>query len=176
MLDKSKIIWLYGRPCSGKTAIGHELINRLHDMGIPHFFLDGDELRHTVNNDLGFSAAHRFENIRRAAELACLIAKQKQATVVCAFITPLNDLRGLVKSVTEKHALPLHAYFINTSAEDCMRRDVKGHYKLAKEGRLTSFTGISSSFEEPEPVAPTLSTLEMSAIECANKILQETMN
>jgi len=175
VLDKGKIIWLYGRPCSGKTAIGNELINRLSAMGIPHFFLDGDELRSAVNSDLGFSAEHRFENIRRAAELACLIAKQKQAAVVCAFITPLNDLRELVKSVAEKHRLPLHAYFVNTAAEECMRRDAKGHYKLAKEGMLASFTGVSSSFEEPEPVAPMLSTPEMSTAECADKILQDLM-
>lgn len=173
MFDRGKIIWLYGRPCSGKTTLAAGLVKRLNERGIPHFFLDADELRATVNNDLGFGTEDRHENIRRAAEFACFIAKQKKATVVCALITPLSSLRELVKSVAEKYGLPLYLYFINTSVEECVRRDVKGHYKLAREGLLKSFTGISSSFEEPGPDDPALSTAKHSIDECVNQILAD---
>jgi len=140
-----RIIWLYGRPCAGKTTLCDRLSEIFNANGLPVITLDGDELRETINRDLGFSLEHRHENIRRASEIAGILAK-KGFYVLCSFVTPTIELRELVQDINRD--AELSQIYIKTSIEECTRRDVKGHYLKANNGGLPNFTGISSPFEE----------------------------
>ena len=146
-MQNGRVIWLYGRPCAGKTTIGKWLAVLLRSEGKEALTLDGDELRRGMNADLGFSEEDRRENIRRVAELAKVLSG-KGFDVVCSFVTPTRELRRLVEAVLT--GIELHLVFINTSFNVCMQRDIKGHYKKAREGKIIDFTGIGSPFEEPD--------------------------
>ncbi len=143
---QGRVIWLFGRPCAGKTTIGNRLAETLRNLNYPVITLDGDELRGTINRDLGFSADDRHENIRRSAEMARVLAK-KGIFVVCSFVTPTNKLRHLINEILPD--VPCELIFIDTSLEECKRRDTKGHYMQAQTGVINDFTGVGSPFEEP---------------------------
>ena len=131
-----------------------------------------DFLRTGLNRDLGFSMEDRHENIRRAAEMASFIALKGSTTVICAIIIPAKGLRDLAASIAERNGVPFFPVFIDTPLYECVRRDVKGHYKSASKGLMVQFTGISSTFEEPlenEMRIPMLNTIPA---ECAGMILQ----
>ncbi|MBW8333277.1 MAG: adenylyl-sulfate kinase [Prolixibacteraceae bacterium] len=146
-VGNGQIIWLFGRPCAGKTTISNRLAESLKADGTPVITLDGDELRATINRDLGFSLEDRYENIRRACELARIFSL-KNYHVVCSFVTPTIELRDLVLTINKDAKLSL--IYIKASVEECIRRDVKGHYREARNRTISDFTGISSPFEEPE--------------------------
>ena len=141
-----KVIWLFGRPCAGKTTIANQMAVILKAKDYPVITLDGDELRATINSDLKFTSEDRNENIRRSAEMAGILAR-KGFIVVCSFVTPTNLLRNLVCDILEH--VPLEMVYINSSLDECIRRDTKGLYRKAEAGVITDFTGIGSPFEEP---------------------------
>ncbi len=169
---KGKVIWLYGRPCSGKTTIGLELTNLLTQNEQKSILIDGDDLRNGLNRDLGFTIDDRFENIRRAAEMASFIASKENTVVICTFITPLKELRTLAQTIAQQKNIPFTAVYVDTPLELCMLRDVKGHYRSAASGKIHQFTGVSSPFEVPDPNDSCLSTVNQSPTDCARKIIE----
>lgn len=140
------VIWLYGRPCAGKTTIAGFMSEQLKNQGHQVVTLDGDELRNGMNADLGFSPEDRQENIRRTSELAKLLAS-KGKIVICSLVTPSRVLRNVIKNIVPEANLML--VFVDTSLEACIKRDVKGHYKKAFDGEIENFTGINAPFEGP---------------------------
>jgi adenylylsulfate kinase-like enzyme len=170
-ISSGRIIWLFGRPCSGKSTIGKKLEEILTGEGRNFFLIDADFLRSGLNNDLGYSLTDRFENIRRAAEMAAFIALKGNASVVCAFITPLAEMRELAQVIASRNGIPIHLVYVDTPLSECMLRDVKGHYHSAKTGRMDHFTGISSPFEEPGAGEQRIPTLDTTPEECARRII-----
>jgi adenylyl-sulfate kinase len=171
--SRGKIIWLYGRPCSGKTTLSSALAEVLKLEGKPVIILDGDELRFGINSDLGYSLTDRHENIRRVSEIAKILEGQGY-WVLCSFVTPTRSLRELVKKINYESDLIM--INIQASLEVCIKRDVKGHYLKAKMHNLTEFTGISSPFEEPLAFENTINTDNISIEEATQKCLGLIMN
>ena len=132
--------WLFGLPCSGKSTIAEGLI------GPTTVHLDGDYLRETLNEDLGFSKEDRTENLRRAAGVAQALNEQG-FDVVASFITPYREQREMIDDVVENLAF-VH---VHAPVEVCEERDVKGMYEQARDGEIENFTGVSDPFEEPDP-------------------------
>ncbi len=168
-----KVIWLYGRPCSGKTTLSSALAEVLKIEDKPVIILDGDELRFGINSDLGYSLTDRHENIRRVSEIAKILAGQGY-WVLCSFVTPTRELRELVRQINRESDLIM--INIQASLEVCIRRDVKGHYLKAKMHNLTEFTGISSPFEEPLEFENTINTDKISIGEATQKCMDLIMN
>jgi adenylyl-sulfate kinase len=141
-----RVVWFTGLSGSGKSTIANELERQLYDMGRHVYLLDGDNLRHGLCSDLGFSAADRTENIRRVAEVARLFA---DAGFIClaAFISPLRADRDRARSLLPKGHF-LEAY-LATPVDICRQRDPKGLYARADRGELTDFTGVSALYEPP---------------------------
>ena len=141
-----KSIWLTGLPGSGKTTLGKLLVQELQNKNISAILLDGDEIRAGINKDLGFSHSDREENIRRVAEISKIILKSGMSTVN-AFITPTEELRKLVKSIIPSDLVI--EVFLDAPLHICEKRDPKGMYRKAREGRIKNFTGVGSVFEPP---------------------------
>lgn len=152
------VLWFTGLPGSGKSTIAREVERRLFDLGCQTMLLEGDQLRHGLNGDLGFSASDRKENIRRVAELATLFFRQG-SVVVCTFVSPYSEDRDFARSLLpEERFLEI---FVDTPLEECERRDPKGLYARARKGEVSNMTGIDSSYqvpENPELRLPTLNT------------------
>ncbi len=140
------VIWLYGLSGSGKSTLATALEHRLFAEGFITAHLDGDNLRDGLNRGLGFSDADREENIRRASEVSKLFV---HSGVVClnSFITPREALRKMARTIIGDENL--HEVYIQCSFEACMKRDVKGLYRMAEEGKVPLFTGRESAFEPP---------------------------
>ncbi len=168
-----KVIWLFGLSGAGKSTIATEMSRLLQQQNILHVRLDGDEIRSTLNSDLGFSEADRRENIRRAAEMAKILVQQN-VLCICSFITPTRELRDKVRSVLQDNVVLI---LIDTAIEECARRDVKGLYKKAFNNEIPNFTGISAKFEYPdeEQDVVRIPTLNKTAEECAKSILEKCM-
>jgi bifunctional enzyme CysN/CysC len=150
---KGATVWLTGLSGSGKSTIGVALEELLVSRGIPAYMLDGDNLRHGLNGDLGFSEADRAENVRRAGEVACLFADAGMIAIV-PLISPYVADRERVRQRHEAGGLRFVEVFVDTPIEECERRDPKGLYKKARAGELPHFTGIDDPYEPP--VAPEL--------------------
>jgi len=148
---KSGLVWFTGLSASGKSTIAHAVEKELHDRGIRTYVLDGDNVRHGLNSNLGFSPEDRKENIRRIGEVAKLMA-DAGIVVFTAFISPYREDRDTVRTLFEGD----HFYevFVKCSLEECEKRDPKGLYKKARAGIIKNYTGISSPYEEP--LAPEL--------------------
>lgn len=144
--QKGIIIWMTGLSGSGKSTIANQLAETLAESNFFSIVLDGDELRKTLNKDLGFSEADRTENIRRAAELAKLLV-QKNIIVICSFITPLQKHRELAAEITGDRYFEV---FVDCPLWVCEQRDEKGLYRKARNHQITDFTGIDSPYETPE--------------------------
>ena len=140
------VIWLTGLSGSGKSTLANALNKKLTDNAMLCKELDGDFLRNGINSDLRFSEEDRFENIRRAAEIAKLFI-ETDMIAICSFITPSQKMRALAKNIIGQTNF-LQVY-VNCSLEECEKRDVKGLYKKARLGTVANFTGISSNFEPP---------------------------
>ncbi len=166
MNGNGRIIWLFGRPGSGKTTTAFELGENFKKLGKQIITLDGDEFRIGINKDLGYSPEERQENIRRAVEVAKLLAS-KGFLVLCSFITPTNKVREFVFELCENFDIEM--FYLNATVEACMNRDVKGNYKKAMSGEIKYFTGISAPFEEPS------SSIKCSIIDTSNLHLQEAV-
>ena len=142
----SKVIWLTGLSGSGKSTIANELEKHLYSRGIRTYTLDGDNIRHGLNKDLGFSDADRVENIRRISKLAKLFV-DAGIVVICAFISPFEAERKMARALFEEGEF-LEA-FVDVPLEIAEKRDTKGLYRKARSGELPNFTGIGSPFEKP---------------------------
>jgi bifunctional enzyme CysN/CysC len=142
-------VWLTGLSGSGKSTIAVELLQRLVVLGLAAYSLDGDNLRHGLNGDLGFSADDRTENIRRVGEVARLFADAGLVAVV-PVISPYREGRAHARRIHEEAGLEFVEVFVDTPIEVCEARDVKGLYAKARAGELTGFTGIDDPYEAPE--------------------------
>lgn len=143
----SFVIWFTGLSGSGKSTLANLLENELFKREIKTFSLDGDNIRKGLNNNLGFSAEDRQENLRRIAEVAKLFV-ESGSVVIASFISPLKRDRALLKKIIGKKNFI--EVFVNTSLEECERRDIKGLYKKARAGEIKNFTGIDAPYENPE--------------------------
>jgi bifunctional enzyme CysN/CysC len=141
-------VWLTGLPASGKSSVAVELERRLLAAGRPAYLLDGDNLRHGLNADLGFSAADRAENVRRVGEVARLFADAGVVAVV-SLVSPYRADRDRVRAGHDAAGLPFVEVFVDTPLEICEARDPKGMYARARAGRLTGFTGVDDPYEAP---------------------------
>ncbi len=169
---RSCIIWLTGLSGSGKSTLAHAIQEQLHYLGCRSFVLDGDNVRHGLNKDLGFSVFDRQENIRRIGEVTKLMMESGMI-VLAAFISPYKRDRYMVrKLIPEGDFIEIYCA---CSLEICEKRDVKGHYKKARAGEIIGFTGISSPYEEPENPELTLNTGETLLSECVDEVIKYLM-
>ncbi len=145
--QNSFLIWFTGLSGSGKSTIANALEFKLYEEGYKTYALDGDNIRKGINNDLTFSPEGRKENIRRIAEVANLMV-DAGLIVLAAFVSPYKKDRESIKDIVRKDNFV--EIFINTSIEECEKRDVKGLYKKARAGEILNFTGINAPYEAPE--------------------------
>jgi len=143
----SFVLWFTGLSGSGKSTLANALAARLYNDGVRNYVLDGDNVRHGLNKDLGFSEEDRTENIRRIGEVAKLFVDSGQV-VLTAFISPFQEDRKLVRDLLEDKEF-IEVY-VKCPIETCEERDPKGLYEKARQGIIKDFTGISSPYEEPE--------------------------
>ncbi|WP_109354147.1 sulfate adenylyltransferase subunit CysN [Sphingorhabdus sp. EL138] len=168
--QQPRVVWFTGLSGSGKSTIANMVEKRLHALGKHSFLLDGDNVRHGLNKDLGFTDADRVENIRRIGEVAKLMA-DAGLIVLTAFISPFRAERQLVRSM-----LPEDEFievFVDTPLAVAEERDVKGLYKKARAGELKNFTGIDSDYEIPENAEMRIDTTKMSPEEAAEIIVDK---
>ena len=142
-------LWMTGLPGSGKSTVAHGVETRLLAAGRPTYILDGDNLRHGLNGDLGFSAAHRAENVRRTAEVSALLA-DAGVVVLVALVSPYRADRDRARAVHEARGLPFLEIHVATPLEECERRDPKGLYARARAGEISGLTGVDDPYEPPE--------------------------
>lgn len=165
----SVMIWFTGLSGSGKSTIAIALERELQKRGLLCRILDGDNIRSGINNNLGFSAEDRIENIRRIAEIGKLFVDTGIITIA-AFISPNNDIREMAANIIGKE--DFMEIYVSTPIEECERRDVKGLYAKARKGEIKNFTGISAPFEVPQHPALSLDTSKLSVEESVNKLLE----
>lgn len=146
--SRGATIWLTGLSGSGKSTIAAALEHRLVAAGIPAYMLDGDNLRHGLNGDLGFAEADRAENVRRAGEVARLFADAGMVAIV-PLISPYVADRDRVRARHAETDIRFIEVFVDTPIEECERRDPKGLYAKARAGELPNFTGIDDPYEAP---------------------------
>jgi adenylyl-sulfate kinase len=163
-------LWMTGLSGAGKSTLANALEKELNKNGRHTYILDGDNLRHGLNSDLGFSEADRNENVRRAAETACLMV-DSGLIVIVGLISPFRKERNWARSLFNDEQFK--EIFISTPIGECEKRDVKGLYKKARQGEVKDFTGIDSPYEPPINSEVTIDTQNLSVIECVNQILHE---
>jgi bifunctional enzyme CysN/CysC len=162
------VLWFTGLSGAGKSTIANLVEKKLHAIGRHTYLLDGDNLRHGLNKDLGFTEADRVENIRRVAEVTKLMV-DAGLIVMTAFISPFRAERAMARSLlADGEFIEIH---VDTPLEVAEDRDVKGLYKKARRGEISNFTGISSPYEAPEAPELTISTVELSAEEAADQVI-----
>ena len=171
--QKAKVVWFTGLSGSGKSTIANIVEKKLHAMGKHTFLLDGDNVRHGLNRDLGFTDADRVENIRRVGEVAKLMT-DAGLIVLTAFISPFRAERRMVREMMAEGEFI--EVFVNTPLDVAESRDVKGLYKKARAGNLKNFTGIDSPYEAPEAAEVVLNTSEMSAEDAAELVVQALLS
>lgn len=163
------MIWFTGLSGSGKSTIAIALERELSQRGLLCRILDGDNIRSGINNNLGFSADDRRENIRRIAEVGKLFVDTGIITLA-AFISPDNEMRSMASDIIGADSF-LEVY-VSTPLEECERRDVKGLYAKARRGEIKNFTGISAPFEAPMSPALDLDTSKLSLQESVERLLE----
>ncbi|WP_184542078.1 adenylyl-sulfate kinase [Mucilaginibacter sp. FT3.2] len=139
------VIWLMGLSGAGKTTIAELLQEKLADEGFFSIVLDGDMMRETISKDLGFTSEDRLENVRRVAEIAQMLA-QNNVITICSLITPQPAHQQIVRDTVKAAYFEI---FVDCPVEICEKRDVKGLYKLARQNKIKSFTGVSAPFIAP---------------------------
>ncbi|MEB3415016.1 sulfate adenylyltransferase subunit CysN [Alteriqipengyuania sp. WL0013] len=170
--QQPRVLWFTGLSGSGKSTIANEVEKRLNVMNRHTFLLDGDNIRHGLNKDLGFTEADRIENIRRIGEVAKLMA-DAGLIVLTAFISPFRAERQMVRDMLpDGEFIEIH---VDTPLEVAEARDVKGLYAKARAGELKNFTGIDSPYEAPENADIVVNTVEMSAEAAADHIIAQLM-
>lgn len=172
--QKPAVIWLTGLSGSGKSTIANLLEKKLAETGKHTYLLDGDNVRHGLCGDLGFSNSDRVENIRRISEVAKLFI-DSGTIVLTAFISPFKTDRDFCRSLLEENEFI--EVFVDTPIEVCEERDPKGLYQKARQGDIKDFTGIGSSYEAPENAEITLvhkgQSPEQSALELYNQLVEK---
>lgn len=164
----SVMIWFTGLSGSGKSTLAIALERELQNRGLLCRILDGDNIRSGINNNLGFTAEDRVENIRRIAEIGKLFVDTGVITIA-AFISPNNELREMASNIIGKENFV--EVYISTPIEECEKRDVKGLYAKARRGEIKNFTGISAPFEAPEDAALSIDTSKHSVKESVGMLL-----
>ena len=166
---RSIALWFTGLPSSGKSTIAHAVEKRLHEMGVRTYTFDGDNVRHGLCSDLGFSPEDRAENLRRIAEMIKLFL-DAGIVVLAAFVSPFRkDREKIRKIISEKDFIEIYC---KCPVEVCMKRDPKGMYERALKGEIKEYTGISSPYEEPENPDLILETHLLSIEECVERVLK----
>lgn len=162
------ILWYTGLSGSGKSTIANAVDRKLFEMGCHTYLLDGDNVRHGLNKDLGFGDADRVENIRRITEVANLFV-DAGLIVGTAFISPFKADRAQARELAGERFVEV---FVDTPLDVCEQRDPKGLYKKARAGDIPHFTGISSPYEAPESPEVHLRTADMSVEQAAEQVIE----
>lgn len=168
---KGGTVWFTGLSASGKSTIASALEARLLRRGIHAYRLDGDNVRHGLNSNLGFSADDRAENIRRVGEVARLFA-DSGCIAIASFISPYRNDRDAVRRLHEDAGLAFVEVFVDTPIEVCEQRDPKGLYKKARAGEIAGFTGVDDPYEPPQRAEVVLATERMDVEECVKVVEQ----
>ncbi len=163
---ENKVLWFTGLSGSGKSTVARKLEEKLYDKGIVSFVLDGDNVRHGLNGDLGFTPEDREENIRRIRQVAKLFYDSGIFVMVC-FISPYRKGRDAARELIGDFV----EIFVKCPVEECEKRDPKGLYAKARAGEIKDFTGIDAPYEEPLNPEIVIDTSKLSVEECAEKIL-----
>lgn len=166
---KSALIWITGLSASGKSTIASELEHRLYEKQINTFVLDGDNVRHGLNKDLGFSHEDRSENLRRVGEVSKLLV-EAGILVIAAFISPYKSDRKKIRELF--HYDEFIEVYLDCDISVCEQRDPKGLYKKARAGAIKMFTGISAPYEVPEHPEVILETGKLSIKDSIEKLFQ----
>ena len=164
-----RALWFTGLSGSGKSTVANALEQALHEKGLHTYILDGDNVRHGLNRDLGFTDADRIENVRRVAEVTKLMV-DAGIVVITSFISPFRSERQMARELFD--AGEFIEVYVNVTLDQAEERDPKGLYKKARRGELPNFTGIDSAYEEPEIPEIELKTGEQSVEECVEQILK----
>lgn len=164
----SFILWFTGLSASGKSSIANSLARRLFEQGNQSFVLDGDNIRHGLNKDLGFDENSRKENIRRIGEVSKLFVESGQI-VLTAFISPYKEDRNVVRALVEEGEF-IEVY-VKCSVEECERRDPKGLYEKARKNEIKNFTGISAPYEAPDNPEIVVNSEQYSIEECTEQLI-----
>ena len=168
--QKGVILWFTGLSGSGKSTVANEVAYKLHEKGKLAYILDGDNIRHGLNKNLGFSPEDRKENIRRISEVANLFA-DAGIIAITAFISPYAKDRNFCRELAgEGRFLEI---FAKASLETCEKRDPKGMYKKARAGEIKDFTGVDAPYEEPENPEMIVDTDKETVDESAEKVLKK---
>ena len=167
--QRPSVLWFTGLSGSGKSTIANIVEQKLHAMDRHTYLLDGDNVRHGLSRDLGFTDVDRVENIRRIGEVSKLMM-DAGLMVQTAFISPFKAERRMVRDLMDQGEF-LEIY-IDAPLEVCEQRDPKGLYKMARAGKIKNFTGYDSPYEEPEQYELRLDTVELSAEQAADKIIE----
>jgi adenylylsulfate kinase len=165
----SCVVWFTGLPSSGKSTIASEVEHQLYNRGIRTYLLDGDNVRHGLNSNLGFSPEDREENIRRIGEVAKLFVDAGMITFV-AFISPYRKDREKARKLLEDGEF-IEVY-VKCPVEVCEQRDPKGLYQKAKQGEIKEFTGVSAPYEEPLDPEIVLETDKLAVEESVKKLME----
>lgn len=169
---RGAIIWFTGLSGAGKSTLAHAVEEHLHQKGCRTFVLDGDNVRHGLCGDLGFSAADRVENIRRVGEVAKLFM-EAGVIVLTAFISPFREDRNKVRAMVQPGEFV--EIYCQCPVEVCEQRDTKGLYKKARSGEIGQFTGISSPYEAPDMPELAVNTSERSLQDCVLQVAAEVL-
>jgi adenylylsulfate kinase len=162
------LIWFTGLSGSGKSTLAHAVEEKLHSLCVRSYVLDGDNIRTGLNKDLGLSPEDRKENIRRIAEVAKLMV-DAGLLVFAAFIAPYRQSREYVRKLMG--GWPYYEVYVKCSVEVCAKRDPKGLYKKASEGKITNMTGISDPYEEPENPSLIIETDKLALQQCVDEVI-----
>ena len=168
---KGGVLWFTGLPGSGKSTLAIELEHALFKLGHHVYVLDGDNVRHGLSSDLGFSPEDRNENIRRMGQVAAIFAEAGLITIT-AFISPYQVDRDVARKAAGNLFKEI---FIDTPLEVCEARDPKGHYELARAGKIPEFTGISAPYEPPVAAEIVVKTEERTIKSCVHELLEFTL-
>ncbi len=168
--QNSFLMWFTGLSGSGKSTIANALEHKLHGMGFKTYALDGDNIRKGINKGLTFSPEDRTENIRRIAEVAHLLV-DSGIIVLAAFVSPYKKDRENIRRIVGNDNFV--EIFVNTSLEECERRDVKGLYKKARAGEIKDFTGVNAPYEAPESPDVEIITDDLSLEESVEMVFQK---
>jgi adenylyl-sulfate kinase len=167
--QKPCILWFTGLSGSGKSTIASAVEKKLFDYGYHTYLLDGDNVRHGLNKDLGFSDPHRVENIRRIGEVSKLMI-DAGLIVLTAFISPFKADREIVRGLVDQGEFI--EIYMDTPLAECEKRDPKGLYKKARKGEIKNFTGIGSAYERPNKPEAVVNTVKLEIDECAEQVIQ----